>query len=170
MALQQKTRNRSFIGWLFAAGGALQLLALLISLTHSGDTSAVYFLSNVAIGGGFVLLMLSTARTTVSRVAYAIAAAGWLLLALTSILNLGPVFQLALLVAIVGSVFAAAIVFVSHVFSVRAATTFLIAMALGALNLLFVLIGGVNAWLVNPVIVLFGAGLIVAGLWIAQRR
>jgi hypothetical protein len=164
------TRNQSLIGWLIAAAGALQILAVLISITGSGDSSAVYFLSNVGIGAAFILIMLWAGKSRTASIVYDVAAAGWLLLALGSILNLGFLFTLALVVALAGGVIASCFVFLGHVFGARANISFVIAMALGAVNLLLVLLGGAPGWVSVPIVILFGAALIVAGASVAGRR
>ena len=102
--------NRTIVAVLFLVGGALQILGALVGLAHAGNSGGFYLLSNLALGAGFALMIAWLASTTVARIAYFIAALGWALLALTSLLNLGVVGQIAVFVAIVGSVFAGIVV------------------------------------------------------------
>ncbi|HEX4059320.1 MAG TPA: hypothetical protein VHX87_13510 [Galbitalea sp.] len=162
--------NRSIIGWLFIAGGALQILAALVSLANAGNVGAIYAISNIAIGMAFVLMTVWLAFALISRVAYLIAAIGWLLLALTSLINLGIVGTLAVFIAIIGSVFAGVIVFTGHVFARQTDILFLVAMIVGAINLLLSQNGNVPGVLETVIVIAFGALLLVSGIWMLRRR
>src|ERR1700712_2741866 len=98
--------NRTIIAVLFIAGGALQIVGAIVGFLSAGNVGAIYAISNLAIGVAFALMAAWLASTNVARIAYFIAALGWLLLALTSLINLGVVGSFAVFVAIVGSVFA----------------------------------------------------------------
>jgi hypothetical protein len=162
--------NRSIISWLFIAGGALQILGGIIGLANAGNIGAIYAISNIAIGIAFVLLMVWFAATMLARVAYLIAAVGWLLLALTSLINLGIFGTVAIFVAIIGSVFAGVIVFSGRPFGKQADILFFAAMIVGALNLLLSQNGNVPEILKTVVVVAFGALLVLAGIWMLRRR
>jgi hypothetical protein len=162
--------NRSIIGWLIIAGGALQILGGVVGLTGQGNVGAIYAISNIAIGLAFVLMMAWLAGTTVARIAYLIAAVGWLLLALTSLINLGIVGTLAVFIAIIGSIFAGIVVFTSHAFGRQADILFLAAMIAGAVNLLLSQNGNVPGLLKLIVVLIFGALLVAAGIVLIRRR
>ncbi len=162
--------NRTIVAVVFLVGGALQILGALVGLGNSGNSGGFYLLSNLAIGAGFALMIAWFALTTIARVAYWIAAIGWLLLALTSLLNLGLVGQIAVFVAIVGCVFAGVIVFSTRPFGGRADILFLAAMIAGAVNLLFSQNGNVPNLLKAVVVVVFGALLVAASILILGKR
>jgi hypothetical protein len=162
--------NRSIIAWLFIAGGALQILGALVAIANAGNAGAIYAISNIAIGMAFVLMVAWLATSTLARVAYLIAAIGWLLLALTSLINLGIVGTLALFIAVIGSLFAGVIVFSSHLFGRQTDILFLAAMIVGAANLLLSQNSNVPAIVDTVVVIAFGALLLIAGIWMIRRR
>jgi hypothetical protein len=161
--------NRSIIAWLFIAGGALQVLGALIGLASAGNAGAIYAISNIAIGVAFVLMLVWLATSTLAKVAYLIAAIGWLLLALTSLINLGIFGTLAVFIAIVGSVFAGVMVFSARQFGRETDIFFLAAMIVGAANLLISQNGNVPGILVTMVVVAFGVLLVVSGVWMLRH-
>lgn len=162
--------NRSIIGWLFLVGGVLQVVGAIVGLAAAGNSGAIYAISNIAIGVAFVLMFAWLATTTLVRVAYFIAALGWLLLALTSLINLGPVGSVAIYIAIVGSVFAGVVVLSGRPFTGRADILFFVAMLLGAVELLMAQNGNVPAIVKTVVVVVFGAVLVAASILIVRRR
>ena len=162
--------NRTIIAVLFIAGGALQVLAALVGLANAGNVGAIYAISNIAIGVGFALMMAWLASTTVARIAYFIAAVGWLLLALTSLINLGVIGTFAVFVAIIGSVFAGIIVYMARPFGGQSDILFFVAMIVGAANLLLSQIGNVPQIVGVVVVIAFGALLVAAGITMLRRR
>jgi hypothetical protein len=162
--------NRTIIAILFLVGGALQILGALVGLAHAGNSGGFYLLSNLALGAGFALMIAWLASTTIARVAYFVAALGWLLLALTSLLNLGPVNSVAVFIAIVGSLFAGIVVMMARPFASRADILFFVALLVGAVNLLMTQIGNVPGILLALVVVVFGALLIAASLVMLGKR
>jgi hypothetical protein len=162
--------NRSIIGWLFLAGGVLQVVGAIVALANDGNWAGIYAISNVAIGIGFVLMIAWLATTTFNRIAYFIAAIGWLLLALTSLIDLGLLGDVGLYLAIIGSVFTAVVVLGGRPFGGRTDILFFAAMIVGAVNLLLSQNGNVPALLETIVVVVFGALLIVSGIFMFRRR
>ncbi len=162
--------NRSIIAWLFIVGGALQILGAIVGLTGGGNVGAIYAISNIALGVAFILLALWFGTTTISRVAYVIAAVGWLLLALTSLINIPFLGTLGLFIAAVGSVFSGVIVYTNKVFSERANVVFLAAMIVGAVELIASQIPGIPGILEALLVILFGAGLIGTGVLDLRKR
>jgi hypothetical protein len=156
--------NRTIVAVIFLVGGALQALGAIIGLANVGNAGGFYLLSNLAIGAGFALLVARYATTTIARVAYFIAALGWLLLALTSLVNLGVVGTVALFIAVVGSLFAAVIVLSGRPFRGQADILFFVAMIIGAVNLLLSQNGNVPGLIRALVVVVFGALLVAAAL------
>ena len=162
--------NRSFVGWLFIVGGALQVVGAIVGFANVGNAGAIYAISNIAIGSAFVLLLAWFAPTTIARVAYFIAALGWLLLALTSLVNLGAIGSVATYIAIVGCVFAGVIVLTGHPFGALADILFFVAMVLGAIELLMSQNSNVPGFLKGFVVVLFGGFLVASAALILRRR
>lgn len=164
------TQNRSLIGWLFVAGGVLQVFGAIVGFASAGNSGAIYAISNILIGVAFVLMMARLSTTPIARVAYFIAAVGWLLLALTSLVNLGIVGTLAIFIAIIGSIFAGIIVFSGRPFRGQADILFLVAMIIGAANLLLSQNGNVPGAVVLVVVIVFGLLLVWSGIWMVRRR
>jgi hypothetical protein len=162
--------NRTIVAVLFLVAGALQILGAVLGLVGLGNSGGFYLLSNLALGVGFALMFAWFASATMARVAYLIAAIGWLLLALTGLLNLGVFGTLAVFVAVVGSVFAGVIVFTGRVFGREADILFLAAMIVGALNLLISQNSNVPEFLKAIVVVIFGALLVAWAALLLGRR
>jgi hypothetical protein len=162
--------NRTIVGVVFLVGGALQIFGALVGLANSGNSGGFYLLSNLAIGVGFVLMFAWFASTTVARVAYLVAALGWLLLALTSLIDLGIVGQVSVFIAVVGSVFAGLIVITARPFAGQSDILFFVAMIVGAVNLLFSQNANVPSLVRAVVVVVFGALLVAAGILILGKR
>jgi hypothetical protein len=162
--------NRTIVAVIFLVGGALQILGGLVGLANTGNAGGFYLLSNLAIGAGFALMIAWFTTSTIARVAYFIAALGWLLLALTSLINLGIVGTVAVFIAIVGSLFAALIVITAKPFASQADIIFFVGMIVGAVNLLLSQNGNVPNPLRALVVVVFGVLLVVAGILILGKR
>jgi hypothetical protein len=162
--------NRTIVAVLFLVGGALQVLGAILGLANVGNSAAFYLLSNLALGIAFVLMFAWFATTTITRVAYLIAAIGWLLLAIAGLLNQGGIGTLGVFVAVVGSLFAGVIVFTGHVFGRQPDILFLAAMIAGALNLLLSQNGNVPGLLEAIIVVVFGALLVVSAVLMLGRR
>jgi hypothetical protein len=162
--------NRSFVAWLFVAGGVLQVIAVALLLGNAGDVNALWAISNLTLGVGFVLMAAWLSRAMISVLAYIIAAIGWLLLALTSIVNLGFFGSIAVFIAIVGSLFAGVVVYTSHPFTPNADRLFLIAMIAAAINLLVSQNGNVPPLLKDLIVITFGGLLVAAGFLILRKR
>jgi hypothetical protein len=162
--------NRTILAVVFLAGGALQILGALVGLANAGNSGGFYLLSNLAIGAAFALMIAWYATTTLARVGYFIAALGWLLLALTSLINLGVVGTVAVFIAVVGSLFAAVIVISSRPFAGQADILLFVGMIVGAVNLLLSQYGAVPNLLRALIVVVFGALLVVASLVMLGRK
>ena len=162
--------NRTIVSVVFLVGGALQVLGAVVGLANAGNSGGFYLLSNLAIGAGFGLMIAWFASTTIARVAYFIAALGWLLLAVTSLINLGIVGQVAVFVAVVGTLFAALIVMTGRPFAGQVDILFFVAMLVGAVNLLLSQNGNVPNLVRALVVVVFGALLVVAGIVMLGKR
>ncbi|HEX4444763.1 MAG TPA: hypothetical protein VHZ81_14435 [Galbitalea sp.] len=162
--------NRSIIGWLLVAGGVLQVVGAVVHFANDGNFGAIYAISNIAIGVAFVLMIAWIAVTTVSRIAYFVAAVGWLLLALTSLIDLGLIGQVGLYLAIIGSVFSGVIVLSTRPFSQRSDIIFFVALVLGAIDLLLSQNSNVPSIVEFVVVIVFGVALAAAGILMVRRR
>jgi hypothetical protein len=162
--------NRTIVAVLFLVGGALQVLGAVLGFANAGNSGAFYLLSNLVLGVGFVLMFAWFATTTIARVAYLIAAVGWLLLALGGLVNVAFLGTLGVFVAVVGSLFAGVIVFTGHVFGREADILFLAAMIAGALNLLISQNSNVPGVLKAIIVVVFGALLVVWAVLLLRHR
>jgi hypothetical protein len=156
--------NRTIVAVVFLVGGALQVLGALLGLANAGNAGGFYLLSNLAIGAGFALMIAWYSSTTIARVAYFIAALGWLLLALASLVSLGVLGTLAVFIAVIGSIFAGVIVLSGRPFRGQADILFFVAMLVGAVNLLLSQNSNVPGLLRALVVVVFGVLLVVASL------
>jgi hypothetical protein len=162
--------NRTILAVVFLVGGGLQIFGAVVGLANAGNAGGFYLLSNLAIGAGFALLFAWYAATTIARVAYFLAALGWLLLALTSLVNLGIVGTVAVFIAVVGSLFAGVLVLSARPFGSEADILFFVATIVGAVNLLLSQNGNVPNLIRALVVVVFGALLVVASLVLLARR
>jgi hypothetical protein len=166
--------NRSIVGGVFIIGGALQVLGALLGFANVGNSGGFYLLSNLVLGVGFVLLLVWFASTNVARAGYFIAALGWLMLAVSGLINFPFLSEAATLIAIVGTVFAGVIVIMGRPFggkaSIYADTIFFVAMLVGALELLLSQNGNVPNVVRALSVVLFGALLVAAGILILGKR
>lgn len=162
--------NRTIVAILFLVGGALQALGAIVGLANVGNSGGFYLLSNLALGAAFVAMMAWLATSTVARIGYAVAAVGWLLLALAGLLNLGPVGTFAVFVAIIGSVFAGVLVMITRPFAGDADVLLLVALIVGALNLLLTQFPGVPALVLAVIVIVFGVLLVLAALRMLGKR
>jgi hypothetical protein len=162
--------NRTVIAVLFLIGGALQVLGAIVGLLNAGNAGGFYLLSNLAIGVGFALMFAWIATSMIDRLAYLVAAIGWLLLALTALTSLGFLGPVAVFVAIVGTVWAGIMVMMTRPFRGEANILFLVAALAGAFNLLLSQDGSIPRPLVAIVVVAFGALLVAASLVILGKR
>jgi hypothetical protein len=164
------TPNRTIVAVIFLVGGALQVLGAVVGLANAGNSGGFYLLSNLALGAGFALLVAWYASATIARIAYFIAAVGWLLLALTSLVNLGVVGTVALFIAVLGSLFAGVIVISGRPFAGQADILFFVGMIVGAVNLLLSQNGNVPNLIRALVVAVFGALVVAAAIAIRAIR
>ena len=162
--------NRTIVAVLFLIGGALQILGAVLGFANVGNSGGFYLLSNLLLGAAFVLMFLWFATTTLARAGYAVAAVGWLLLALGGLVNLGILGTLAVFIAVVGSVLAGVVVFLAHLFGREADILFLAAMIAGALNLLISQNSNVPSLLKVIIVVLFGVLLVIWAVRLLANR
>ena len=153
--------------------GVLYLLELLLS--HVGVTTLdtiLIFLSYLALAVAFVILFLWRSIGILLRVAFIVGAVGWALLALATIAAVGGgLVVIADILALAGTLVAGIIVFARHAFSRRADVAFLVLAIIAAILLFFPLFSiALSATFALILSILFGAMLVVAGLFISWRR
>jgi hypothetical protein len=155
--------NLRTVGILFAIAGALHVVALALGIfVPDFSASPVFAVSSAAFTAAFLLLALGTLGGILGRVAFWLAAAGWLILTISLLFNIGSVALVGLGAGIIGSFGAGIVVYMGKLFTRQATVVFLIAMVLGTLyllNLIGVIVG-----------LAFGAATVVAGVFLYQRK
>jgi hypothetical protein len=162
-AISRSRRSASGIALIVA--GALLVLAVLLPLL--GVTAAWFtVLAYVAIAIALGILGIGAVNNLVAKISLIAAAVGWLLLGLHGLgLALTPeLINVAALVAGIGGVIGAVVIYVGKEISNTPALVFLVAAILGLIYLL-VAFGLIAIAGIAPVIgVLFGVALILAGV------
>jgi hypothetical protein len=167
------TSSRPVVGILFIIAGALALLTLLFAYVAPGSLpSWIPPLTSLALGIGLLLMALSRSMNVLERVAFIVGAVGWLLLGLNGLTGgaLAGLTTVALILALVGSLAAGILVWVHSTFTRATNLWFLIAMIITAIFVLNQLLPFAAGVLATLLVLLFGAGLVVAGFFILQRK
>lgn len=171
MANSRTAAHRPLIGWLFLAAGVLFLLVVLFAyLIPSMSGSWLYLLGTLALAVAFLLVYLWESLDTLGRFILLIAAVGWALVALSSVVNIGALGLVGYVFAFIGTLVAGILVFLRHLFSARANLWFLIAMLVASLDLLNAIFGFLPSALNVIIPIALGVLLVVSGLFVAQRR
>jgi hypothetical protein len=165
----RSTPHPAIVAWLLVVGGVLQVVAALTAYANVSNPSAIFAVSNVAMGMAFILLLLWWSANVVARIAFLVSGAGWLLLSVTSVIDLGWIGQLAFYVAIVGSVFAGIMVLVTRIFGRVTDIVFAAAMTVGTFVLLVVQNSAVPVIVDTVGVVVFGVLHVASGAGILVR-
>jgi hypothetical protein len=166
MATVSRSR-RAASGIAFIIAGALVALAALLPLLN---VSVPWFivLAYVALAVAFGILGLGAVNNTVAKVCLIAAAVGWAILALAGLIaGLPPVLvTIAAILAGVGGLVGAIVLYVGKEITNMAAVAFIVATALGLLVLLGSPLGvfSLGTTLALIIVLLFGAALIVTGV------
>ena len=163
--------RRSTAGIVFIVAGVLLALAVilpLVGVTVGGWLTAIAYL---AIAVAFAILGVGAVNSTLAKITLIAAAVGWALLGIAAFgLGLPSVLlTIAALVAGVGGLIAAIVLYVGKEVRNLPAIIFIITTVLGLLFLLpaiGVALGGLN----TLIAVLFAAGLIVTGVLFYQKE
>jgi hypothetical protein len=171
MATTRTSGGSSLVGWFFLASGVVYLLGLLFNDVIKALTGGFWnFIAFALLAIGFFLLFLWR-TSTLLRVAFIVAAVGWVLLAIGSIAALGStVSTIATLLALIGTLVAGILVFMRHLFTRNADIAFLLMAIFAALVLLAVWATFLGGTLGIIIAIIFGILLIVTGLFIQRRR
>ena len=157
--------RRGAAGIALIVSGALFLIALLLPLVGQ-NFPLVAVLAEVALVIALVILALGSVNNRLAQVALFAAAVGWAIIALAGwgvIAFPAIVITLAAIVAAVGGVVGAIVIYTGKEITNRPAIAFIVAMILGALFLLGLGILPLGS-LATIVVLLFGLALIVAGV------
>ena len=168
-AISRSRRSTSGIALIVA--GALFLLVVLLPLVGVSLPWLV-LLADAAMVVAFVVLALGAVNNTVAKIALFAGAVGWAILALAGlgIALPAPLATLAAVVAAIGGLVGAIVLYVGKEITNRAALLFVVATALGVLFLLNA-IGTLPLGTLGTVVaVLFGAALIVAGMFFRRTE
>lgn len=170
-AISRSRRSTAGIA-LIVAGALFVLLALFPLVAPAMTLQWVALLAELAMVVAFVILALGAVNNTVAKVALFAAAVGWAILALAGlgIALPGALVILAVVVAAVAGVVGAVVLYVGKEITNRPALIFVIATALGVLYLLNTIgtFGAVDVGVL--VAVLFGAALVVAGVFFRRTE
>jgi hypothetical protein len=171
MATTRKSAGSSLVGWFFLASGVVYLLGLLFNDVIKALTGPGWvFVAFALLAVGFFLLFLWRTGTLL-RVAFIVAAVGWALLAIGAVADLGSaVVTIGILLALIGTLVAGILVFGRHLFTRNADLVFLLMAIFAALLLLATWVTFLGGTVGLIIAVIFGALLVVSGLFIQRRR
>ena len=166
------TPARPVVGVLFALAGLLGVLSLISVL--SGIVLGGVWLGVILDGAlalAFLFLFLGKGPGMLSRLFFIIAAVGWAILTLSGAgVALGIVYQVGVVLALVGTLISAILVFSGKVFSRAANLVFLLWGIVAAVVLLNQLVSFLSGTVAIVVVALYAVLLLVAGILITARR
>ena len=163
--------RRGIAGIALIISGALFLLAVILPYLNV-TFPYVTTLAEIALVVALAFLAVGAVNNNIVKVSLFAAAAGWAVLALSTLGLSIPsgVLQIAAVVAAVGGVVGAIVLYTGKEVRNRPAIVFIVAMALAALFLLS-LVGVLSLGQLGLIVaVLFGAALIVAGVLFRQSE
>ena len=167
MAVSRSRRSTS--GIVFIIAGALVLLSLLVPLLGF-SAPWLFALAELAIAVGLIILAVGAVNSTLAKIALIAGGVGWAILAINSLgLALpGALLTIAAIVAALGGLIGAIVLYVGKEITNTSAIIFIIATILGALLLLapFAALG----LLTTVIIVLFGVALIATGYYFTRKE
>jgi len=162
--------RRSVAGFALVAAGILAVVGIFVALLLSGVAFEwAFVLSAVAFVVAFIAI--GSAEEGFLRLACAVAAAGWILIALTSVIaeNPGIPGLVGEVGALVGGVAGGMFSYRGRRFGGRADALFLGAMVITGCYLIGLLIGPVPGVLAIWVAVVWGVDLLIAGVAVLRR-
>jgi hypothetical protein len=166
------TSRRPVIGAAITAAGALTLIAVaLFYLAPGFDNWWIYVLAELALV--VVLVVLGTSGLFgASRVVFAVGAVGWMLVAIAALIagSLGVIGLVGEVLALLGGLGSGILALHARAFTRIANVGFLVAMVVTSLYLLNSVIPFVPGIFAAILVLLYGAALLLAGVFILQRR
>ncbi|MEO5921303.1 MAG: hypothetical protein ABIQ01_09190 [Pseudolysinimonas sp.] len=173
MAATVSVSRRSASGIALIIAGALFVLAAVLPLLGVAAVPWLIVLAYIAIAVALGLLGFGAVNNTVAKICLIAAAVGWLILALVGlgIALPAPLVTIAAIVAGVGGLVAAIVLYVGKEITNMAAVAFIVAMALGLLYLLGSVLAVFSLGTLGAVVaVLFGVALIIAGVLFRRKE
>lgn len=167
------TSRRSAAGFSFIVGGVLILLAVLLGLAAASTLSPwLTVLAYLALAVGFAILAIGSIANVIARIALIVAAIGWLLLALAAggVGMPGEVTSIAAVLAAVGGVIGAIVLYTGKEITDRSAVAFIVTTIIAAI---FLLVPTIVAGLGVLLPILLGVGFIITGVlfhWVQRGR
>lgn len=164
--------RRAAAGIAFIVAGALLLLAVILPLL----TVNLSFLTPIAyavLAVGFVILAVGAVNSTLAKVALFAAAVGWAILALAGLgLGFPPILiTIAAILAGVGGLIAAIVLYVGKEITNTSALVFIVATILGLLLLLPAIgVSALGGTVLTVILVLFALALIATGYYFRQKE
>lgn len=162
--------RRPLIAYLTIIAGALIALAALLNLVGVGALFWLYPIGEIVLGASFIAIAATVSLTLLARVAFWVGGVAWVLIGLASFVpGLGVLVTVLDIIALVASLLAGILVFIHSTFARRGNLVYLVAMIIIALILLLALVS-LGGLFVGVLTLIFGAALIVAGVFILQNR
>jgi hypothetical protein len=162
--------RRPLIAYLTIIAGALIALAALLNLFGVGALFWLYPIGEIVLGASFIAIAATVSLTLLARVAFWVGGIAWVLIGLvTFVPGLGVLVTVLDIIALVASLLAGILVFIHSTFARRGNLVYLVAMIIIALILLLALVS-LGGLFVGVLTLIFGAALIVAGVFILQNR
>jgi hypothetical protein len=174
MTANRLRRNRPIIGFATAVAGAAVLVAVVVARFAEAAVPWLFIVSAVALVIAFAAAGASGGFDDLGRLGFAAGAVGWAIYAITRVIvnTPGIITVVALAIALLGSLIAGVAVYQRKAFAGRANDVFLLAMIVTALYLFIEIVP--LSWLPDAAVVLltllWGALLVIAGLFILQRK
>ncbi len=162
--------RRPLISYLTIVAGALIALAALLGLFSVTTLGWLLPLGEIVLGASLIVIAATVSLTLIARIAFWVGGIAWVVIGLISFVpQLGVLHTVAVILALVASLVAGIFVFLRSTFARLGNLIYLIAMIIAALILLLALLSAGLA--VGAVLTLvFGAALIVAGVFILRNR
>ncbi len=175
MTANRLRRNRPVIGVSTAVAGVAVLVGIVLIRVQPDFPVRWFFIASAAaLVVAFAAAGSSGGFNDAGRLAFAAGGVGWFVYALSAVLSTTAsiIADVGVGLALLGSLVAGLVVYARHSFGARADSFFLLAMILTALYLLVQIVP--MPWLSSVIVVLlwllWGAALVLAGLFILQRR
>ncbi len=164
------TTRRRAVGYSLLAAGILALIGIMVALILPGTPFTWAFeLSALALAVGFAAIGL--AEDGALRLAFAAAAVGWTLIAVTSVISGNPGIPglVGEAIALIGGVGGAVLAYRRRLFGGTADLLFLVAMCVTGLYLLVQIIGTVPALVQIIVAIIWTLDLVTAATFVLRK-
>jgi len=162
--------RRSVIGFALVAAGILAVIGIFVALALPGVAFEWAFVLS-ALAFVVALAAIGSAEEGLPRLAYAVAAVGWILIALTSVIAGEPGIPglVGEVGALLGGVAGGLLSYRGRIFGRRADALFLGAMVVTGCYLIGLLIGPLPEVLMVFIAAVWGVNLVIAGITVLRR-